>query len=297
MGLTKIAWCDYTFNHVIGCAKVHTGCEHCYAEADMDKRRQRVKWGLHGTRSRTSNSYWNGPRAWNKRAQAEGKRLRVFCASLADVFEEWEGPIVDHTGQQLWTDGRQYAPKFRAGADQGCRPATMHDLRVDLFRLIDATPCLDWLLLTKRPECVRTMWIPPDPPIPEYAKGRSFYRPNIWLGTSPCNQPTADQSLPHLLKLHDLCPVLWASYEPALGPVDWYPYLQRSLALEEIPGHALNDGCSAGVKVGVQWIVCGGESTQPGAPARPFHIQWALDTLAACRAARVPFFNKQFGSK
>lgn len=143
---TKIQWTDHTFNPWIGCARVAPGCVNCYAEADMDRRRGRVKWGPHGTRSRTSDDYWHEPAKWNKQAEASGIRQRVFCASLADVFEDWGiEPILDHRGEVI------------IGPD-GLRRITMTDLRRDLFALIDQTPWLDWLLLTKRPENIIKMW-------------------------------------------------------------------------------------------------------------------------------------------
>ena len=113
---SKIEWCNHTFNPWIGCQKVSPGCDHCYAEAMMDHRYGRVKWGPHGERKRTSPANWKNPLRWAK--QANGRRPRVFCASLAD-----------------WLDNR--VPR---------------DWRSDLGRLIEATPELDWLLLTKRPE-------------------------------------------------------------------------------------------------------------------------------------------------
>lgn len=69
---------------------------------------------------RVRTSAWRKPLTWNKNADAfaaeHGRRQRVFCASLADVFDN----AVD--------------PQWRA----------------DLYNLIAATPNLDWLLLTKR---------------------------------------------------------------------------------------------------------------------------------------------------
>src|SRR3954471_10631098 len=88
---TEIAWCDSTFNPWIGCQKVSAGCDNCYAETLMDKRYHRVQWGPHGERKRTSVAYWRQPVMWNRHHaafQAEhGRRQRVFCASLADIFD------------------------------------------------------------------------------------------------------------------------------------------------------------------------------------------------------------------
>ncbi|AOI98143.1 phage Gp37/Gp68 family protein [Burkholderia sp. LA-2-3-30-S1-D2] len=124
---SKIEWCDHTFNPFIGCTKVSPGCDHCYAENLMDKRMHKVVWGPHGERVRTSAATWRQPVRWNARHAeffaAHGRRQRVFCASLADVFDNAVDPA--------W--------------------------RRDLFELIARTPNLDWLLLTKRIGNVPTM--------------------------------------------------------------------------------------------------------------------------------------------
>jgi protein gp37 len=91
---TKIEWADHTFNPWIGCTKVSPGCDNCYAEADFDKRRHIAQWGAGQPRHRTAPSTWAMPRRWNAQAAAEGRRFRVFCASLADVF--------DNEVPQLW---------------------------------------------------------------------------------------------------------------------------------------------------------------------------------------------------
>src|SRR5574342_789424 len=119
---SKIEWCDHTFNPWIGCTKVSPGCTNCYAAVDTFARRERSHgselWGPHAGRHRTSNQYWNQPYKWNRQTwwqcticgarwneadgvgcshcavddyeDAERTRQRVFCASLADVFEEKE---------------------------------------------------------------------------------------------------------------------------------------------------------------------------------------------------------------
>ena len=88
---SKIEWTDHTFNPWIGCQHVSPGCDHCYAEAMMDHRYGKVEWGPHGERKRTSEANWKNPIKWNAEARAfrreYGRRMRVFCASLADVFD------------------------------------------------------------------------------------------------------------------------------------------------------------------------------------------------------------------
>lgn len=148
---SKIEWCDATFNSWIGCTKVSPGCKNCYAEALMDERFGRVDWGPSGTRVKTSEKYWKEPLKWNEEARIKGIRKKVFCASLADVFEEKE----DQLELNVW--------------------------RADLFDLILNTSHLDWLLLTKRPENVLSMvppsWLPAFPG-------------NVWMGTSAEDQET-----------------------------------------------------------------------------------------------------------
>jgi len=114
---TGIAWCDHTFNPFIGCTKVAPECEHCYAQTYGN--RFGVEWGPLEERRRTSASNWREPIKWDAAAARDGVRRRVFCASLADVFE-------DRSELEPW--------------------------RAELFSLIERCRNLDWLLLTKRPE-------------------------------------------------------------------------------------------------------------------------------------------------
>ena len=170
---SKIEWCDHTFNPWIGCQKVSPGCDHCYAEAMMDKRYGRVQWGPHGERVRTSQDNWKMPLRWAKKAN--GHRPRVFCASLAD-----------------WLDNR--APR---------------EWRADLGRVIEATPELDWLLLTKRPENYEKL-----------APWRLNEIPsNVWLGVTCEDQAHYDRRWTILSRQRIGPPSKFVSYEPALGPL------------------------------------------------------------------------------
>lgn len=126
---TKIEWADKTFNPWIGCTKVSPACDNCYAENLMDTRYGQVSWGAGQPRRRTSESTWSTPRKWQRQAVKSGTRPFVFCASLADVFDN------------------EVDPKWRA----------------DLFTLIRETPDLIWLLLTKRIGNVHRM--APDLPV------------------------------------------------------------------------------------------------------------------------------------
>jgi protein gp37 len=114
---TAIEWCDHTFNPWIGCTRVGDECDHCYA-ADLAERRSWAIWGPHEARYVTAPSTWRQPLKWHRDAVRDGARRRVFCASLADVFEDRR----DLDLPRAW-----------------------------LWALVGATPQLDWLLLTKRP--------------------------------------------------------------------------------------------------------------------------------------------------
>lgn len=112
-----IEWTHHTFNPWIGCTKVSPACDHCYAEA-WDNRFNGGRWGPHANRTRTKT--WGNPIKWQKTAKAEGRRYRVFVASLADVFDNHKSIL----------------PKWRR----------------ELWMLIKSCPDLDFLMLTKRPQ-------------------------------------------------------------------------------------------------------------------------------------------------
>lgn len=124
---STIEWTHHTFNPWIGCQKVGPGCNHCYAEAwDARGLQQREgRWGAHAARTRTSPANWRKPLAWDKAAKSAGERHRVFCASLADVFDT--------------------------------HPSILPEWRADLWDLIRATPNLNWMMLTKRPGNITKM--------------------------------------------------------------------------------------------------------------------------------------------
>ncbi len=177
---TKIEWADHAFDPWIG-------CDNCYAEADFDKRRHVVQWGPNQPRKRTAPSTWAAPLRWNREAAAAGVRHRVFCASLADVFDN-EVPV-------QW--------------------------RVELFNLILSTPNLDWLLLTKRIGNAARMI---DDVLPDNIKDLKADHPlawpwaNVWIGATVVNQAEADRDIPKLLAVPAAKRFL--SMEPLLGPVN-----------------------------------------------------------------------------
>ena len=115
---SKIAWTHATFNTHWGCTKVSPGCDHCYAET-FSKRLGKNIWGPQAERRFFGDKHWNEPLKWDAEAKESGKPFRVFCASMADVFED------------------------RRDLDV---------VRARLFSLIEKTSALTWMVLTKRPE-------------------------------------------------------------------------------------------------------------------------------------------------
>ena len=123
---TGITWTDHTLNPVWGCAKISLGCDNCYAAAFAKRVGQKV-WGTKTARRTFKDGHWNEPLKWQRQAMKDGRRHRVFCASMADVFD----------------------PNWPKGT------------RERLWELIKQTPALDWQVLTKRPENAAKM-LPPD---------------------------------------------------------------------------------------------------------------------------------------
>lgn len=279
---TKIEWATHTFNPWIGCSKVHAGCLNCYAETLMADRYGKVVWGPNGTRKLTSAAKWREPVRWNKQAEGLAERPRVFCASLADVFEDWDGPILNSKGEEIMAD---------VYADE---PLTMDGARTNLFQLIDATPNLDWLILTKRPENIRRMW----PDCQDDGVIDPKWRHNVWLLTSVSNQETYEKQWPELAKCRDLAPILGISAEPLLGPIDLADTvcdLCHGHGVILMPKRLIEchhcDG--KGLTGGPDWIIAGGES---GRDARPCCVEWIDDLRCRASLAEVPFFAKQLGA-
>ena len=222
---SEISWTDATFNPWIGCTKVSPGCDHCYAERDNKRRKWVPGWGPGEPRRRTSAENWNKVRKWDRQAFAEGKRLKVFCASLADVF--------DNEVLQSWRD--------------------------DLWQLIDETPNLDWIILTKRIGNLAKMI--------NLARGWPF--PHAGLMATIVNQEEWDRDYHKLADAKSRYRVPWigVSAEPLLGSI----YI----------GNARPD-----------WIITGGES---GAVHRQLNMNAVRDLRDQCARNGIAFHHKQNG--
>ena len=229
---SKIEWTDHTFNPWIGCTKISPACDGCYAENLMQNRMGRVQWGSGEDRQRTSEANWRKPLAWNRAAAASGKRPFVFCASLADVF--------DNEIDDRW--------------------------RADLFALIENTPNLIWLLLTKRIGNVLKMTDP--------ARGNPCLPRNVAIGATMVSQDEYDRDRIKLWEVKKASePVFtFGSFEPLLGPVvidDYAP----------------------------DWIIAGGETDQGTHKARYAEPAWFRALQRESFVRDRAFFMKQMSRK
>lgn len=224
---SQIEWTHHTFNPWWGCAKVSPACENCYAEA-WAKRTGSDVWGAKAERRKFGDKHWHDPEIWDDAAARLGVRYRVFCASMADVFEN---------------------------------RADLNPERAKLWNLIERTPHLDWLLLTKRPQNIARM-------VPWKLK----WPVNVWTGTTVENQKFAELRLPHLLALPSA--VRFLSCEPLLGPIDLSPW------------------CGVKGLHKIDWVIAGGES---GAKSRPMQPEWARNLRDFCTAKKIAFHFKQWG--
>ncbi|MEJ7933537.1 DUF5131 family protein [Sphingobium sp. AN558] len=221
---SKIEWTDHTFNPWMGCTKVSPACDNCYAENLMDTRYGQVSWGAGQPRRRTTPSNWSKPRKWDRDAAKTGERPFVFCASLADVFDNEVDP----------------------------------EWRFDLFKLIEETPNLVWLLLTKR--------------IGNVMKMTGGVLPiNAAVGATMPNQFEYDRDRMKLAEVkREARPLFtFGSFEPMLGPI----ILDRNAP---------------------DWIIVGGES---GQNARPLNIEWARSLKRQAAELGRVFNFKQVGGK
>jgi len=226
---TKLGFADHSFSPWLGCTKVNEGCNNCFA-ADWAARSGLVGWGPDAARRRTSGQTWAKPLKWNAEHAAfereHGRRQRVFCASLSDVF--------DNAAPAPW--------------------------RADLFDVIEHTPHLDWLLLTKRIGNVRSMvpssWLEP-----------GGWPRDVWLGATIVNREEMLRDGPKLAALP--APVRFWSCEPLIEDLGRVP-------ANLLPG----------------WIIAGGES---GPHCRPCDLAWLRSLKDEAVAGGVRLFMKQVG--
>lgn len=183
---TAIGWTNRTFSPWWGCSRVSPACRSCYADTWASRWGHEL-WRRHGERRIVGDATWRNPVRWNREAQQAGQPLKVFCASMCDVFEHHPEPAIN---------------------------AQLDTARARLWDLIEATPWLRWQLLTKRPENVAGM-----------VPWGNAWPDTVWLGVSVETQRWADIRVPLLLASGARTTFL--SCEPLLAQVDLGRWLHK----------------------------------------------------------------------
>ncbi len=278
---TKIEWADAVWNPVTGCTKISPGCQNCYAER-MSKRLA----GRCGYPEDEPFKVTLHPERLHEPSRLKKPR-RIFVNSMSDLFhEDVPDSFIRDIFWRIWFY-RQHT----------------------------------FLVLTKRPEriagkgqCSNCGYLAPvgnDEECPNYGVTEKYmhdqgfakiprdWPKNLWLGVTAENQEMADKRIPLLLQTP--AAIRFVSVEPMLGPVDlsniWEVCPEcGSWEIYEPRGEMRYcDDCGVDVpkpKIGIDWVICGGE-TGPG--ARPMHPDWVRSLRDQCQAAGVPFLFKQFG--
>lgn len=272
-----ISWTKHTWNPWMGCTKVSPACDGCYAEALMDKNHGQVQWGNH-PRRRTGARVWNDPIRWQRQAEKTGDRPFVFCASLADIFDNQVDPA--------W--------------------------RVDAFNVMRKTPNLVYLLLTKRPQNIVKLaaaagGLPANAAIGTTVEDRKRANMNVpalldasealWLAnTRPLFTFVSCEPLLEGFDLTDL-PASPVSKENAGYRIDalrgrkWWPEGANDLK----PGHVAGERGYVDLYHKIDWVISGGETDQGDHMSRPTHPDAFRSLRDQCAAAKVPFHHKQNG--
>lgn len=200
-----IEWTDHTFNPWWGCEKVSPGCAHCYAETWA--KRFGVGWGQHAERRFFGDRHWADLAKWNRAAERDGVRRKVFVASMGDVCEVLPD---DHPDVEKMAEARKLIKYF-----------------------VQSCPWLIFQFLTKRPENFHLLEIDWE------------HTPNAWAGVTVENQEQAIRRVPLLMRIP--ASVRFVSCEPLLESVNLMPWLPSSdgfVASPEGPVHVRDGGAA-----------------------------------------------------
>jgi len=253
---SKIAWCDNTWNPWHGCTKCSIGCARCYAQALANRWGFDI-WGNDKSRRFFGEKHWREPLTWNKQAAAKGIKETVFCGSMCDIFEDRDDLNISR--KQLWM-------------------------------LIQETPHLTWLLLTKRPENIYSR-------IPAIWMSDGFPA-NIWLGVTV----ESPKYMWRYLEITKFQTPRFISFEPLLD---------TSIGMFETGVDYGKEDRSKWINGGINrspasierwgggfmypypdWVIIGGES---GAGCRQMEIDGVSRLNEQCLALDIPVFVKQLG--
>lgn len=285
---SNIQWTDSTHNEWYGCTAVSPACDHCYAEAMMDKRLHKVTWGAGQPRQRTSAQNRALPIRWSKSGFAE-------CVDCG-----WRGEPKDAPQNCRLQPARRRV--FSLSLGDWLDKEVPIEWFVEFMLKVRRTPNLDWLLLTKRigywrkrlEEAVAFLqgtaqtehrdelllwlgaWLGGQPP------------DNVWVGATIVNQEELLRDAGKLLQVPAV--VRFLSMEPLLGQVD-LDLIGFDVGddQETMDQHILGPGRIA-------WVIVGGENVKKTGIARPMHPAWLDDIQCDCEQYGAAFFFKQWGS-
>ena len=319
--MSNIEWTDETWNPVVGCKEISPGCRDCYAAKLAHRGLAPQHRGL--TVVRADGPHWNG----NHRFVADAldkplhwrKPRKIFPCSMSDLFRDEVSDeeiaavfgvmaaCPQHTFQVL-TKRPERTERWFEGVQR----------RESDGRAVFPHDTAGWRIRQMLRAAVGRFSGTADP----HSSGDAWPLSNVWIGTTCEDQQRADERLPHLLRVPAV--VRFVSYEPALGPVDFSPWLPpvfpdigcrsecgfitRGSGLQCLEGSAcgryLHPGdkghapvsgfCGRVDKPAIDWLIVGGES---GHHARPLDLAWARQAVSACKAAGVACFVKQMGAR
>ncbi len=269
---TNIEWTNETWNVIVGCSRISSGCQKCYAATAAASPR------LQQFPQYQAVSKWDGtvqfvesqllkPLSWRK-------PKRIFVCSMADLFH---ANVLDEWIHQV-------------------------------MAVVALSPQHTFQILTKRPERMKEYFSQPNLwvkwyeaasvnlwdavsdkfggliNLQQYFTLQPFPLPNLWLGTSTENQQMADKRIPILLQIP--AAIRFLSCEPLLEEIDFRQAgaIQRLIS-DDYEWELVNED--------IQWIVVGGES---GPQSRPCHIEWIESIVQQCQQSQTPVFVKQLGA-
>lgn len=273
---SKIGWCDFTFNTWRGCHKRSPGCQHCYAET-LAKRAPKTlgTWGPNQPRVLAAKAMLASPHGWNRFTMME-----CPLCSRAHPCKTGETPKECESGCE-GSRFRDLAAGFWIARRPRVFSASMSDIgdekvpdewRNLLFNIVEQTPRLDWMLLTKEPENLHRYLI-------DLARRKQMTPKamlasplrHVWIGVSAENQEMWDRRVKALASIP--ASIRFVSCEPLLGPINTIELGLLSTA--------------------PNWIITGGES---GRGARPCEEAWQHQIALNSKGWGAWVYQKQLGS-
>jgi protein gp37 len=263
--MSKIEWCDETWNPVVGCSRISAGCKNCYAATSAASGRlqqfpqyQKVKeWD--GTIQLVP-SQFDKPFKWKS-------TKRIFTCSMGDLFHDNTPIEYIHVVMACIALNHQHTFMILTKRPENMLQYFNHhwsDLRAAWEQAaIDSL----WGIIGKDYGGISFGGLIN---LNSYFHALAFPLPNLMLGTSIENQQAVDDRAEVLNTLDEDGWKTFYSVEPLLEKVD--------LQLIDYP---------------VDWVIVGGES---GSNARRCNIEWIGSIVDECDIIKIPCFVKQLGS-